>query len=92
MISALIQALLPRQWSGEQALAVVRILREANDAIWEVHGEKMVEDLRQPDLSAVPWHLRARAGLPSDLGDLDDLDELDPADFDDIPDEDEIPY
>lgn len=33
--------LVPRDWTGEQALLAARVLRLALDAIWEVHGEDM---------------------------------------------------
>ncbi len=33
--------LVPRDWTGEQALLAARVLRLALDAVWEVHGEEM---------------------------------------------------
>lgn len=33
--------LVPRDWTGEQALLAARLLRMALDAVWEVHGEEM---------------------------------------------------
>lgn len=33
--------LVPRDWTGEQALLAARLLRMALDALWEVHGEEM---------------------------------------------------
>lgn len=33
--------LVPRDWTGEQALLAARLLRKALDAVWEVHGEEM---------------------------------------------------
>ena len=36
------KALVPRCWTGEEALLAVRLLRQATDAVWEVHGEDMV--------------------------------------------------
>jgi hypothetical protein len=37
--------LVPRGWYPEEALAAVRVLRQISDAIWEVHGERMAEEL-----------------------------------------------
>ena len=37
--------LVPREWNGEQALAVVGVLQAAVDAIWSVHGEEMAAEL-----------------------------------------------
>jgi hypothetical protein len=37
--------LVPRDWSGEQALMAASLLREAQDAVWDVHGEAMAESL-----------------------------------------------
>jgi hypothetical protein len=39
--------LVPREWTPEQALLVVQFLRQARDAVWEVHGEKMAAVLGQ---------------------------------------------
>lgn len=41
----LLHALVPRDWTGEQALLAARLLRAALDAVWEVHGEAMAEAL-----------------------------------------------
>lgn len=35
--------LVPRSWTGEQALVAARLLRAALDAVWHVHGEGMTE-------------------------------------------------
>lgn len=37
----LFSLLVPRDWSGEQALVAARLLRQALDAVWDVHGEEM---------------------------------------------------
>ena len=39
----LFSLLVPRDWTGEQALVAARLLRYAIDAIWHVHGEEMAE-------------------------------------------------
>ena len=74
-------ALVPRDWGPEQALAAVRLLRMAQDAIWRVHGEAMVEVIGEidPELD----HLE-------DVLDPDAFDDLEPqeppyAELDDIP-------
>lgn len=38
--------LVPRGWSGALALVVARFLREFEQAIWDVHGEIMLEEMR----------------------------------------------
>jgi hypothetical protein len=46
--------LVPRCWTGEQALVAAALLREALDAVWDVHGEDMAVAL-----GGVPkerWH------------------------------------
>lgn len=35
--------LVPGQWSAEQALLAVRLLEQAQDAKWQVHGDAMVD-------------------------------------------------
>lgn len=37
--------LVPRGWSGEQALLAASLLRQALDALWSVHGEEMAANL-----------------------------------------------
>ena len=39
--------LVPRDWNGEQALMAASLLREAQDALWDVHGEAMAESLAE---------------------------------------------
>lgn len=39
------RCLIPREWTGEQALFVAGVLRGALDAIWFVHGEEMAYSL-----------------------------------------------
>lgn len=36
-----LRALVPRAWTGEEALAAVGVLNQAIDAIWQLHGEQM---------------------------------------------------
>lgn len=74
-------ALVPQDWAPEQALAAVRLLRMAQDAIWWIHGEAMVDRIGEIDPALE--HL-------DDLIDPDGLDGLDPdelpyQDLDDIP-------
>jgi hypothetical protein len=54
--------IVPRLWTAEEALAAVTLLRSAIDAVWQVHGEAMVDTIAEdPDR----WPLE-------DLVDLDD--------------------
>ena len=39
----LLRALVPRAWTGEQALVVARLCRAFIDALWDVHGASMAE-------------------------------------------------
>jgi hypothetical protein len=39
------RGLVPREWTGEQALFAVALLRAALDALWHVHGEAMAFEL-----------------------------------------------
>lgn len=39
------RAIVPREWTGEQALFVAGLLRTALDALWHVHGEAMAATL-----------------------------------------------
>lgn len=45
MTDALLRTLVPRDWTADQALVAVRLLRLAIDAVWEVHGEEMARAL-----------------------------------------------
>ncbi|MCK6502421.1 hypothetical protein L6R53_03330 [Myxococcota bacterium] len=68
--------LVPRLWTAEQALAAVTLLRSAIDAIWNVHGQAMVDTIAEdPDR----WNI-------GDLVDLDD-ERVDDHDLDD-----DLPY
>lgn len=40
-----LRLLVPRCWTGEQALAAASLLRAALDAVWHVHGEDMAAAL-----------------------------------------------
>lgn len=40
-MGACLRFLVPRDWTGDQALAAARLLRLALDAVWAVHGEAM---------------------------------------------------
>ena len=39
------RALVPREWSPDEALLAVNLLRQAMDAVWAVHGEEMAAEL-----------------------------------------------
>ena len=61
--------LVPRDWTGGQALLAATVLRNAMDAIWAVHGEEMAVALGQKS------RRRWEDALPSidDLVDEDDI-------------------
>lgn len=71
MTHALLRFLVPRDWTGEQALAAVRLLRAASQAIWQVHGEEMALALG----GLPPWD-PARRGVGDDLEDDPEPDHL----------------
>ncbi len=77
MNHALLRFLVPRDWTGEQALAAVGLLRAASQAIWQVHGEEMALTLGELPRSDPAWR-----GVGDDL---DDHPELDRLPEDDIP-------
>jgi type II secretory pathway predicted ATPase ExeA len=53
----------------QEALAAVRVLRQAVDAIWEVHGERMVAEIEAgPDR----WRLDELVDVP-EIDDVDDI-------------------
>lgn len=60
---------IPRLWSGEDALAAVRILRQITDAIWEVHGERMAGEI---EASPDRWRMDELLDEP-ELDDIDDI-------------------
>ncbi len=39
--------LVPREWSPDEALFAVNLLRQAVDAVWAVHGEDMAAELAE---------------------------------------------
>lgn len=42
--------LVPREWTANQALLAVNLLKQASDAIWAVHGEDLGDALgNDPD-------------------------------------------
>lgn len=65
------RALVPREWSPDEALLAVSLLRQAMDAVWAVHGEEMAAELADD-------RYRDR------VGDYVELEEPD-TDLDDIP-------
>lgn len=56
-----IVALIPRDWTGEQALRAVNLLQQATDAIWWLHGDAM---------AAVLFEKRADVPLPAPDDDI----------------------
>jgi hypothetical protein len=64
---SLLHALVPRDWTGEQALLAARLLRASLDAVWAVHGEAMAEAL-----GGRPLH-RWNEVLPDEDLDTDDI-------------------
>lgn len=79
MTDALLRFLVPRDWTGQQALAAVRLLRSATDVIWQVHGEEMLQELG----SVRPADPRWRSVV--DEGDLDAAPRPPELSEDDIP-------
>jgi len=41
------RCLVPREWSADEALLAVNLLRQAMDAVWGVHGEAMADALAE---------------------------------------------
>lgn len=69
------RCLVPREWSPDQALLAVNLLRQAMDAVWGVHGDDMATALAED---------RYRDRMDDYLG-LDDLADVDLDDMDDLP-------
>ncbi len=64
--------LVPRCWTGEQALVAARLLRAALDAAWHVHGEGMAEAMGDWPVSR--WDEVLPPGPPTrGEGDDDDI-------------------
>ena len=68
MMRDLLRMLVPRDWTGAQALLAARLLRQAADAVWEVHGEEMAAALGEVPVRR--WH----EFLGDDPADIDDDD------------------
>jgi hypothetical protein len=66
----LLRALVPRAWTGEEALLAARVLRAALDAVWEVHGHQMAEILTDRPLDG--WSQHFADDLEQDDIDQDD--------------------
>ena len=43
--------LVPRDWTGAQALLAARLLRQATDVIWDLHAEEMAAAMGDPPVS-----------------------------------------
>lgn len=41
------RCLVPREWSPDEALLAVNLLRQARDAVWAVHDEGMADALAE---------------------------------------------
>lgn len=74
MSRSILRFLVPRDWTGDQALAAIALLRAASQAIWQVHGEDMADALGGRARSDAGW-----GGVHEDHDDLAGLTE------DDIP-------
>lgn len=61
--------LIPRLWSGEDALAAVRVLRQIIEAIWQTHGERMAAEI---DEAPERWRIDELLDGP-ELDDVDDI-------------------
>lgn len=60
--------LVPRLWTAEEALGAVTLLRTAVGAIWQVHGEAMVNAVAQ---EPERWPLEGLVDFDEDvIGDL----------------------
>ena len=66
----LLRMLVPRDWTGPQALLAARLLRHATDAIWDVHGEEMAAALG--DLPVSRW-TEFLGEEPTENDDVDDI-------------------
>ena len=64
----LLRTLVPRSWTGHEALLAASLLRQALDAVWEVHGPDMVEALADRPVD------RGAEFYADDLQDVDDDD------------------
>ena len=67
MNRAWMQAIVPREWTGEQALFVAGALNAALDAIWQVHGEEMAYALGDRPGSEWDEILRQTEDLDDDI-------------------------
>lgn len=68
------RCLVPREWSPDEALLAVSLLRQALDAVWVVHGEAMADALAEDRYrDRIDHYVK-----PDDLADvhLDDVDDL----------------
>lgn len=66
------RCLVPREWSPDEALLAVSLLRQALDAVWAVHGEEMADAL-------------AEDRYRDKLGDYVNTQDLAEVDLDDLP-------
>ncbi len=65
----LLRMLVPRGWTGEQALLAARVLRQALDAVWDVHGEEMAFALGETPVDR--WHEVMPPEEPFDIDEED---------------------
>lgn len=72
------RCLVPREWSPDEALLAVNLLRQALDAVWGVHGEEMADALAED---------RYRDHIGDYVGPdpMDDLANVNLDDFGDLP-------
>ena len=71
MTRAWLRFLVPRDWNGEQALAVAGALQRAIDAIWSVHGEDMAAELGERRQRHAAWEEVLRGEM--DQGEEDEI-------------------
>lgn len=67
----LLRALVPHAWSGDEALLAVRILKQASDVVWEVHGERMVAVVAEKPSEAGDEYFEDDGALTADTDEAD---------------------
>lgn len=83
MIQNWMRYLVPTEWSADQALLAVRLLKQAQHAIWQVHGASMFDAIARE--KAYAEHLADAV----DLGPAPVEHDEDPGED---PSEDDIPF
>lgn len=65
--------LVPRDWTGRQALAAVELLNQTIDAVWAIHGDAMVHELDEEPLLRDELHRFIRPEEPPGDPEEDDI-------------------